>query len=156
MSYDDCNTWPDLIVWQRHDEIDSWPVVAKVSRAERAGVEDWPAPAVMRERHLPLVRDDADVWVQLATLAAEWRNATMFISSESERTLHPAYLRIIGFGDRALPFLIDQLSPDDSDWYAALMAITGADPVPVADRGNSVAMHRAWTEWFRRMDRVAA
>ena len=32
-------------------------------------------------------------------------------------------------------------------WFAALRSLTGADPVPLADRGRIRAMTEAWGTW---------
>lgn len=71
-------------------------------------------------------------------------------SSTTDLVTCPSYLRIIGMGASALPFILEQLvqEGDDPDhWFAALEAITGANPVGFDDYGDTVAMRRAWFRW---------
>lgn len=61
--------------------------------------------------------------------------------------MHPAYQEIIGMGERAIPLLLGELRREPDDWFWALHAITGVNPVPEASRGNVQAMADAWVEW---------
>lgn len=85
--------------------------------------------------------------IELRRLADEWRQATVFLSSITQKILHPAYQKIIGFGDRALPFLVGELRNSGGYWFWALNAISRDDPVPPGMQGNYQAMKDAWIEW---------
>ena len=61
--------------------------------------------------------------------------------------MHPAYQEIIGMGERAVPLLLAELRREPDDWFWALHAITGANPVPAASRGNARTMAEAWLRW---------
>lgn len=85
--------------------------------------------------------------VLLRQLTDMWRRDTMFKSAAQEIILHPAYQQIIGFGDRALPFILDELRNADGEWFWALRMISREDPVADEDRGDYPAMKNAWLEW---------
>jgi hypothetical protein len=79
--------------------------------------------------------------------AEKWRSETKFLSSIHQITLHPSYLRIIGMGSPALPFIFEELEKKSGHWFSALHAITGADPVPTEDQGRIKKMVQHWLEW---------
>ena len=79
--------------------------------------------------------------------AMKWKRETIHISSPSEKYLHPSYARIIGMGRKALPFLFLELQNHGGDWFYALRAITGANPVTPSMAGNMPKMISAWLTW---------
>jgi hypothetical protein len=83
-------------------------------------------------------------------LAEEWKRDTRTSSSVTEMAMHPAYQRIIGMGERALPLILGELRAEPDHWFWALKAITGEDPVPASARGRIGAMRQAWLEWGNR------
>lgn len=83
------------------------------------------------------------------THARRWKSDTQFISSLSEKYLHPSYARIIGLGWAALPLILGSLKRNPDDWYYALRAITGENPVPDTAAGNMPEMSRLWLKWGR-------
>jgi hypothetical protein len=83
-------------------------------------------------------------------LADEWQSDTRFSSSPQQIASHPAYLRIIGFGDRSVALILNDLRQRDGLWFVALRAITGASPAPAAVAGNMPAIRDAWLDWGRR------
>jgi hypothetical protein len=63
-----------------------------------------------------------------------------------------AYQNIIGMGEDAVPLIIGELKSEGDDpdqWFWALMAITGANPVSPEDQGDFVAMAKAWLGWAK-------
>ena len=84
---------------------------------------------------------------QFHTLAERWKRETAHYSNIAKKALHPAYQEIIGMGDRVVSLLLTELRRDPDDWFWALQAITGANPVPEASRGNLRAMAEAWVQW---------
>lgn len=92
---------------------------------------------------------DEQARVLFERLAREWRAARTPTSSASRMAAHPAYLRIIGMGARAVPFILRELKERPDHWFAALHAITGASPVPEHARGRLAQMADAWVEWGR-------
>ena len=55
-----------------------------------------------------------------------WKNETIFLSSISEITNNSAYRSIVGLGQEVIPFIIEDLKINDSHWFYALEALTGA------------------------------
>ena len=89
-------------------------------------------------------------WLKFQGLVAAWRTQRGIMSSVTESVLCPAYQSILGMGPEAIPFLLRQLANEGDDpdqWFWALKAITGADPVNEDDRGNNLLMARSWFEW---------
>lgn len=82
-------------------------------------------------------------------LAATWRADTAYLSSCTDMFAHPAYQEIIGLGKAAVPLLLQDLAREPEHWSYALQVITGANPVPPADRGNLDKMAAAWLRWGR-------
>jgi hypothetical protein len=80
-------------------------------------------------------------------LACAWRVETAYISSSSELVAHPAFREIVGMGPPAIPLLLRELENRTGHWHRALRQITGADPVPLADRGNIDKAAEAWLRW---------
>jgi hypothetical protein len=84
---------------------------------------------------------------RFARLAAEWKDFESPSSSAMDLAMHPCYQQIIGMGEIAIPFLIEQLEREPDHWFWALYCITGVDPVPESDRGDIDAMSVAWIDW---------
>jgi hypothetical protein len=80
----------------------------------------------------------------------KWKRDTRYTSSLSEKYLHPSYARIIGLGRAAVPFILASLQREPDDWFYALRAITGADPVRAAHAGVMPKMCEAWINWSRQ------
>lgn len=82
------------------------------------------------------------------SLAKEWRRERDTKSSSIRAMIsHPTYLRIVGMGERAIPFLLEELRSEPDHWFVALHAITGENPVPDESRGRLDEMSMAWVEW---------
>lgn len=91
-----------------------------------------------------------EVWELIfRTLRDEWLEDTKFVSSVTDMIAHPAYQTIIAVGIPLIPFLLKELQIQPQHWFAALNAITGADPVRPQERGNVPAMIQAWLRWGR-------
>jgi hypothetical protein len=82
-------------------------------------------------------------------LADEWRTATKFLSAPSAASEHPAYRAIVALGADAVPLILAELALAPEPWFAALRELTGADPVPPADRGRPRAAAEHWLAWGR-------
>ena len=86
-------------------------------------------------------------------LASQWRKERNPLSSNAwNSVLNPAYVRIIGMGWDAVPFILRELQyelqiGEPGDWFVALWAITRENPVPTESRGNVKEMAKAWIEW---------
>ena len=86
-------------------------------------------------------------------LANEWHRERDMASSPAQITSHPAYQRIISMGYAALPLIIGDLMKRGGNWYAALQAITGANPVPTD--ADVPAAKAAWSAWAQQAGYVA-
>ena len=84
---------------------------------------------------------------EFAALARIWRKERGVVSSAREMATHPAYLRIIGMGERAVPLILEDLRKKPDHWFVALHAITGANPVPEEARGRLNEMANVWVLW---------
>ena len=107
------------------------------------------AARVKRFRHdlVRLAGNDVDADL-FENLAKEWKRERNGITSSVRRMIaHPAYLRIVGMGERAIPHILKDLREESDHWFVALHAITGDNPVPVESRGRLDAMSTAWIEW---------
>jgi hypothetical protein len=80
-------------------------------------------------------------------LASVWRAGTAYVSSSSDLVAHPAFQEIVVMGPAVIPLLLRELENRTGHWHRALRKITGADPVPAADRGN---IDKAAEAWLRR------
>jgi hypothetical protein len=80
-------------------------------------------------------------------LAAVWKSETSHLSMTYQKVEHPAYQKIIGIGKDALPYIFEDLSRNQSDWFWALQSITEVNPVKEEDLGNVYAMSIAWIAW---------
>jgi hypothetical protein len=62
--------------------------------------------------------------------------------------MHPAYFRIMGMGERAVPLLLEELRDHPAHWFSALKATANIDPVPAGS--NPLMARNAWLEWGRK------
>jgi hypothetical protein len=86
-------------------------------------------------------------------LADRWKRETKFLSNVTAKSTHIAYQRIIGMGPAAVPFIIRDLEDNGpNDWFWALHAITGENPITEDIAGNMVSMTEAWTKWWNNLD----
>ncbi len=92
---------------------------------------------------------DAAVEQKFRELAEQWRRETGGYSLLSRIVDHPAYREIVAMGEMALPPIFADLWREPDHWFTALCEITGADPVPEADRGRLDAMRDHWLQWGR-------
>ena len=83
-------------------------------------------------------------------LLGTWREQTVYLSSSTQMTGHPAYQELVVLGPAALPFLFRDLEQTgDGHLSKALTTLTGAHPVPAEDRGNVRKVADAWLRWAR-------
>lgn len=84
-----------------------------------------------------------DVFVRLL---GQWREATLFSSSFSEKVLSPDFQAIVGLGRRAVPWILETMMTDASPELGwALRSITREDPAATAVTAE--AARDAWLEW---------
>lgn len=80
-------------------------------------------------------------------LAEEWRTETRMLSLVTQKSMHPAYQKIIGMGQPVVPLILRDLEQKPDHWFWALRAITGDNPVKSEQRGRMKMMAQAWIEW---------
>lgn len=90
---------------------------------------------------------DKELGKRFNDLADTWKNETRFFSSVSDIIIHPAHLRIIAIGPKAVPLILDRMKQERDLWFWALNFITGENPVTKDIRGNVKAMSEAWLDW---------
>jgi hypothetical protein len=83
-------------------------------------------------------------------LLALWRAKTLVLSSTTAIVSHPACRELIAIGPAALPFLFQDLAQThDGHLSGALVALTGAQPVPSEEGGKIRAVAERWLDWAR-------
>jgi hypothetical protein len=112
-----------------------------VSSLKTANVESWLTRPIPRASSAPTSTQE------FAQLAERWKAETAHLSLVTKAAMHPAYQRIIGLGPAALPLILRELRDEPRQWFWALKAISGEDPVGPADRGNVSKMREAWLAW---------
>jgi hypothetical protein len=98
---------------------------------------------------VPAAQQRESIEQKFQRLAAIWRAETGHLSSTSQMFSHPAYQEIIALGQDVVPLLLRDLAKEPDHWFAALWAITGAQPVPPEDRGRIDRMAEAWLRWAK-------
>ncbi len=81
-------------------------------------------------------------------LADQWRAESSLLSNVTKKAIHPSYQQIIGMGERAVPLILEELQAERyADWFWALTAITGENPITDDIAGNVKRMAEAWIQW---------
>jgi hypothetical protein len=89
-------------------------------------------------------------WLRFQNLVDEWRHERGAMSSITEMATLRPYQNIIGMGEEAIPLILAELKSEGDEpdqWFWALGAITGANPVSPEDQGNFAKMAQAWFKW---------
>jgi len=129
----------------------------RVADRLRGQSSDWTAsfskeklrPAKLSTAKATVSQSDLDARDKLRGLADRWYSETQFLSSTHQAAMIPEYQEIIGKGREALSFVLGELATNGGQWFWALRAITGEDPVPTVDRGRYPAMREHWLRWAR-------
>lgn len=130
----------------------------KSTERPRADLSENAAPYEMSQeaRYAPISRETCivdsktETWLKFQKLVAEWKKQRGAQSSITDSVVMPAYQEIIGMGERAIPSLIAQLRSEGDQpdqWFWALRAITGENPVKPEEQGNFKKMSKAWITW---------
>lgn len=121
--------------------------VAK-ERGEKGYYFDDNRSHLVRASILPLQRKSA-LQVRFEDLCWEWNKTRDEFSSGIDNFVLPAYQHIIGLGPDAVPLILRALQNQLDDWFWALRAITGADPVPAEHLGDFNQMRGDWFAWAK-------
>ncbi len=100
-------------------------------------------------RYRPQPQTD-DIRIQFLVLADRWHEETDHLSSPLKIALHPAYQQIIGMGEIALPFILNDLQRRGGHWYWALRAITRQSVPLISANPTLREVKDAWLRWGRR------
>lgn len=92
----------------------------------------------------------AELQSRFRALAADWKQQSKYLSNTAQMVMLRPYQRIIGMGLPAVPLILGELQREPDQWYWALEAITGENPVPAEDAGLVRAEADAWLAWGRR------
>lgn len=76
-------------------------------------------------------------------LREQWLADTLLDSSAVRIAMHPAYQRIIGMGESALPLILADLATQPAHWFWALRAIAGKDAAE-----GAMSMEEARQRWL--------
>ena len=80
-------------------------------------------------------------------LATEWKKKSYHMSNNAQMALLRCYQRIIGMGWPAVPLILEELRREPNQWFWALEAITGENPVSPDIAGKVHLAARAWIDW---------
>lgn len=80
-------------------------------------------------------------------LHKEWRRATALSSDPMQAIIAKPYQRIIGMGQRALPFIFGELPKCLDNWFWALEVITGENPVRPEHYSSFKLAVQDWMRW---------
>lgn len=75
----------------------------------------------------------------------QWRRETWHMSSVNRRVSHHAYLKIIGLGTQAVPWIIQELRQEADYWFPALEALARDNFSPQAT--SMKELRDAWLAW---------
>jgi hypothetical protein len=93
------------------------------------------------------IKSKVKLEAEFNSLAEEWRAETGMLSLVTQKSMHPAYQKIIGMGQPVVPLILRDLEQKPDHWFWALRAITGDNPVKPEQRGRMKMMAQAWIEW---------
>jgi len=86
---------------------------------------------------------------EFENLVKVWKKATVHYSFVRQKIVHPAYLRIVGMGEKAIPFILQELKERPSaSWFPALEAISGNDAAQAAKTVDEAV--QSWLNWGKQ------
>ena len=97
-----------------------------------------------------------DLANRFTLLASEWKAKSRFLSNSAQMAMLKPYQQIIGMGKPVLPFILRELQHEPDQWFWALEAITGENPVPQESAGRVHEMAQSWIEWGKTNGLLAA
>lgn len=92
------------------------------------------------------VEAETQIKSEFENLVNVWKKATLHYSFIRQKIIHPAYLRIVGMGDKAIPFILEELQKRPSaSWFPALEAISGNNAALTAKSVDEAVEN--WLNW---------
>jgi hypothetical protein len=92
---------------------------------------------------------DMQIKSEFANLVKVWKKATLHYSFTRQKIVHPAYLRIVGMGEKAIPFILQELKKHPSaSWFPALEAISGSNAAQSAKSIDEAV--NSWLDWSKQ------
>jgi hypothetical protein len=92
---------------------------------------------------------------EFENLVKVWKKATQHYSFLRQKIVHPAYLRIVGMGEKAIPLILEELKKHPSaSWFPALEAISGNDAAPAAKSIDEAI--QSWLNWGKQQSYLKA
>jgi hypothetical protein len=86
---------------------------------------------------------------EFENLVKAWKKTTVHYSFIRQKIVHPAYLRIIGMGEKAIPLILEELKERPSaSWFPALEAISGNNAVQAAENIDEAV--QSWLTWGKQ------
>jgi hypothetical protein len=98
----------------------------------------------------------ADLRQRFQRLASEWKQQSHYLSNTAQMAMLKPYQRIIGMGWPVVPLLLEELQREPDQWFWALEAITGENPVPAEAAGRVRQMAQAWLDWAKKQGLIGA
>lgn len=83
--------------------------------------------------------------IRFSRLYSQWKAETKGVTSIQKIVLNPNYLKIIGMGEPAIPFILNSLAQKPDHWFVALSALT--DDVPTSPGDNLTGAVAKWLNW---------
>ena len=97
----------------------------------------------------PHVQPTPEMRDRFRRLVADWKEQSRYLSNTAQMAMLKPYQRIIGMGWPAVPLILDELCHEPDQWFWALEAITGENPVPPDAAGHVQRSAAAWVGWGR-------
>jgi hypothetical protein len=105
--------------------------------------------ATIPVHNVPESKSTETIEQRFRRLEAAWDADTRFLSDVGKIIDHPAFQEILSMGESVIPFMMRDLEKGNTLWVWALRRITGHNPVPTEDAGQSRKMAEAWLRWGR-------
>ena len=95
------------------------------------------------------VEAETQIKSEFENLVKVWKKATLHNSFIRQKIVHPAYLRIVGMGEKAIPLILQELKERPSaSWFPALEAISGDNAAQSAP--NIEEAVKSWLNWGKQ------
>jgi hypothetical protein len=80
-------------------------------------------------------------------LATRWQRETGGMSLISARHKHPAWEQILSLGPEVVPEILRRMEHQPDHWHAALVKLTGENPIPVGEKLTGTQVCARWIAW---------